>query len=60
MAIGAYLNSKGTSIDKIDPKQVLGVEFSSGQGFQKIMSEITQPIGSGSAPTRKSGGGCGV
>ncbi len=60
VAIGAYLNSKGTSIDKIDPKQVLGVEFSSGQGFQKIMSEITQPIGSGSAPTRKSGGGCGV
>jgi len=60
LAIGEYFKSKGTSIDKVDPRQVLSAEFSSGQGFQKIISEITQPIGSGNAPTRKSGGGCGV
>lgn len=58
--ISKYLESKGATLDKVDPKQVLGAEFSSGQGFQKIMSEVTQPVGSGNAPARRSGGGCGV
>ncbi len=58
--IGEYLKSKGTSLNKVDPKQILGAEFSSGQGFQQVMSQITQPVGSGNTPTRKSGSGCGV
>lgn len=58
--ISKYFESKGTSFDKVDPKQILSAEFSSAQGFQKMMSQFIEPTGSGSAPTKRSGGGCGV
>lgn len=52
-AIRQYMNQKGISWDKADPKEVLGINYSSMMGYQNILKQIdTIPSGSG--------GGCGV
>ncbi|KKU91787.1 MAG: hypothetical protein UY23_C0001G0393 [Candidatus Jorgensenbacteria bacterium GW2011_GWA1_48_11] len=53
LTIEKYLQSKGIGWQSVDPKQVLGVDFSSGSGFQNILKQI--------APVQNStGGGCSV
>lgn len=54
LVIAQYLQEKkGISFDKADPKEILGKEYSSGQGFQAILKEVTPP-------EKRGGGGCGV
>ena len=52
-AIAQYLENKGIGWDKADSKEILGINFSSAQGYQKILAQI-KPKSSGS------GGSCGV
>lgn len=48
---------KGISWDKVDPKEVLGANYSSGQGYQAINKELQTE---GLLPKVSGGGGCGV
>jgi len=58
--IESFLKTKGvSSLNAINPKDILSAQFSSASGYQGMMAEFTQPQ-SGKTPTRKSGGGCGV
>ena len=51
--IGKYLESKSIQPEKVSAKDVLGKNFSSASGYQKILSQLT-------APTEEKGGSCGV
>jgi hypothetical protein len=51
--IAKFLASNGIDWNKADPKEILGFEFSSGQGYSQIVSRIS-PV------EKRSGGGCGV
>ncbi len=53
LTIAKYLETKGISWDRADPKEILGVNFSSASGYKQILTQV-------SPPQRKSGGGCGV
>lgn len=54
LTIAKYLKEKkGFSFNEADPKEILGRNYSSGQGYQAILREIT-PL------EEKGGGGCGV
>ncbi|MBI5451953.1 hypothetical protein HY945_00655 [Candidatus Gottesmanbacteria bacterium] len=48
---------KGISWDKVDPKEALGANYSSGQGYGAINKELQA---TGLLPEVKGGGGCGV
>lgn len=48
---------KNISWDKVDPKEVLGANYSSGQGYQAINKELQAE---GLLPKVEGGGGCGV
>ena len=53
LTIAQYFQKKGIGWDGIDPKEVLGVNFSSSSGYQKVLKEV--------APQQnKAGGSCGV
>lgn len=51
--IDQYLQSKGSSLKNTDPKIILGKEYSSGVGYQRILAEL-QP------KELQGGGSCGV
>lgn len=53
LTIGKFLTQKGIAWDQADPAQVLGVNFSSSQGYRQIVSQV-EPA------QAKGGGGCGV
>lgn len=53
LTIAKYFAEKGTSWDKVDPKEVLGANFSSAQGYRQILQQV-QPV------QQQGGGGCGV
>ncbi len=53
LTIAQYFASKGVNWSAVDPKTVLGANYSSAQGYQTIQSQI-QPV------QGKSSGGCGV
>ena len=53
LTIGKYFENKGIDWEKVSAKEVLGYNFSSGSGYQKILAQI-EPS------QNKSGGGCGV
>lgn len=53
LTIAKYLKEQGTVWENADPKEILGSNFSSGSGFQKIREKVTPP-------ERQGGGGCGV
>lgn len=51
--IAKYFDNQGTPWNKVDPKEILGANYSSGAGYRQILNKIT--------PTqKKSGGGCGI
>ncbi len=52
-AIGEYLKIRGLNEKQISAKDILGKDFSSAAGYQKILSQI-QP------PAKQGGGSCGV
>lgn len=53
--IAAYMKAKGIEWKDVNPQEVLGAEYSSGQGFAKISSQVVQQ-----KKRQSSGGGCGV
>lgn len=54
ITIAKYLNGKGISWENANPKEILGADFSSGEGYRRILSQIPSP----SSPQK--GGDCGV
>ena len=53
LTIAKYLKSQGKDWNKTDPKEILGYNYSSGPGYQKLLEKIKNP-------EVKGGGGCGV
>ena len=53
LTIARYFQSKGVDWDSVNPKDVLGANYSSAQGYQRILTQIA-PV------ENKSSGGCGV
>ncbi len=53
LTIAQYFQNKGIKWDNVDPKEVLGVNFSSSSGYQKVLAEVEPVQG-------KKGGSCGV
>jgi len=54
ITIATYMENKGVSWDKVNPQEMLGFNYSSGQGYAKIASQVKAPASSAS------GGGCDV
>ncbi|MDP2648626.1 MAG: hypothetical protein Q8P19_01865 [bacterium] len=54
LTIAQYLASEGTDWEDADPKAILGYEYSSAAGYQRIMSLVTKPAQVGG------GGSCGA
>ena len=48
ITIGAYMDKKGVAWEDVDPKEILGFDFSSGSGFSRILQEI-DPVDTGGA-----------
>lgn len=56
--LGIYFKQKkNISWDKVDPKLVLGIDYSSGQGYRTVNKELQTE---GLLPKVEGGGGCGV
>ncbi|MBI4992039.1 MAG: hypothetical protein HZB99_02370 [Candidatus Harrisonbacteria bacterium] len=53
LTIAQYFKQKGVAWDVVNPREVLGADFSSALGFQRILSQV-QPVQGGG------GGGCGL
>ncbi len=53
LTIAKYLETKGLDFRTADSKELLGAEYSSGQGYVRILREVTPPSGG-------SGSSCGV
>ena len=53
LTIAKYMELKGVPWNKVDPKEMLGADYSSGSGYRKILEQVA-PVES------KSAGGCGV
>ncbi len=53
LTIAKYLEIRGGTWEKANPKDILGKNYSSFTGFQRVLSEVTPPEGTG-------GGSCGV
>ncbi len=54
MTIAAYMKSKGVEWKDANPQEMLGVNYSSAQGYAKIAAQVTQP------QQQRGGSGCGV
>ena len=52
--IKIYMKSKGVEWKDVDPQEILGANYSSGQGFAQIASQVAQPA------QKRGSGGCGV
>ena len=52
-AIKTFITSQGTDWNSVDPKKILGAEYSSATGIQKVMSQIKPQ-------EQKGGTGCGA
>lgn len=55
MTIAKYMESKGIDWKNVNPQEILGIEYSSAQGFANIASQVTQP-----EKTQQQSGGCDV
>lgn len=53
LTIAKYLESKNISWNRADPKEILGIDYSSGSGYSRIRAEV-EPV------KLKSGGSCGI
>lgn len=53
LTIAKYFEQKNIRWSEVNPKEALGVNFSSANGYRAILTKIAPP-------ERKSGGGCGV
>ena len=53
LTVGKYMENQGTPWKQVSTKEVLGYNFSSASGYQKILAQVQQP-------NIKGGGSCGV
>ncbi|MBI4160399.1 MAG: hypothetical protein HY506_00635 [Candidatus Yanofskybacteria bacterium] len=53
LTIAKFLEGKGLSWDGVEPKTILGANFSSASGYRQILAQVT-PL------NRQSGGSCGI
>lgn len=53
LTLAQYFQNEGTPWRKVDPKVVLGVDYSSGSGYRNVLTAVEPRSASG-------GGGCGV
>lgn len=53
LTLAKYFATQNIPWDKVDPKEVLGADYSSSSGYRQILSKVQPASGSG-------GGGCGV
>ena len=53
LTIATYMKNKGISWENVDPKEILGADYSSSAGYRNIFNQV-------SVPAKKSGGSCGV
>lgn len=74
MTIASYMKGKGVEWKDVNPQEMLGINYSSAQGYTKIASQVTAPrsssqsgngcgVGAGapvSAPAPRQQGGCGI
>jgi len=54
LTIATYMEQKGIDWKNVNPKEVLGINYSSGQGFARIASQVELP------EEHSGGNGCGV
>ena len=54
MTIAAYMKGKGVEWKDVNPQEMLGVNYSSAQGYAKIAVQVAQP------QQQRGGSGCGV
>lgn len=54
LTIAAYMKNKGVPWKDVNPQEMLGINFSSAQGYARIASQVTQP------QQQRGGGGCEV
>ena len=54
LTIAQYFDSKGINWNQVDPRAVLGANYSSSSGYQQIQSQVVAPA------QKNGGGGCGV
>lgn len=55
LTIATYMESKGVEWKDVKPQEMLGMNFSSSQGYQRIASQVVSPTSSSGGA-----GGCGV
>ena len=54
LTIASYMKNKGVEWKNVNPQEILGVNYSSAQGYARIAAEVTQP------QQQRGGSGCGV
>lgn len=54
LTIAAYMKHKGVDWNNVDPREVLGVNYSSAQGYANVASRVIEP------QQQRGGNGCGV
>jgi hypothetical protein len=54
LTIATYMKNKGIDWKDVDPQEMLGVNYSSAQGYAKIAAKVTEPR------EQRGGNGCGV
>ncbi|KKT81744.1 MAG: hypothetical protein UW78_C0006G0109 [Candidatus Azambacteria bacterium GW2011_GWA1_44_9] len=54
LTIASYMKSKGIEWKDVNPQEMLGINYSSAQGYAKIATQVSRP------PQQRSGNGCGV
>ncbi len=54
LTIASYMKNKGVEWKNVNPQEILGVNYSSAQGYARIAAEVTQP------QQQRGGSSCGV
>jgi hypothetical protein len=54
LTIATYMKNKGVDWKNVNPREVLGADYSSSQGYAKIALQVTEP------KQQRNGSGCGV
>ncbi|MBI4085901.1 MAG: hypothetical protein HY433_01495 [Candidatus Liptonbacteria bacterium] len=54
LTIATFMKNKGVDWKDVNPQEILGIDYSSAQGYQRIASQVVKP------QQQQGGGGCGV
>ena len=60
LTIAEYMQNKGTDWKNVLPREVLGVNYSSAEGYAKILSQVEKMREETGGVRGRQGGGCGV